>query len=348
MGIDEAINTPLVEVGRIDYTADELLAEGYEEIPCLFREERNGEHFPVIPLGVAGIIAGIGGSNKSTFLRNMAMATTTGSSFNGWEYQGKHKSTIYVSTEDPKSITKNFIKKMNDSLRFNTEVFSSEDIVAKLEERLIQKPADLVIIDAFADVLNGKEQNSASDTRDAMGPFSNLAFKFNCTIIFLHHTNKGTEKLAVSRNNIAGSQALVNKPRFAIEFRIDKADPPLRHLCFVKHNYLPIPYYQDSSQVLRMDDNFVFTPTGVRVPFEELGGDAPLRSDGKYDKVLVDVLAVLRKNALPMTYNDLKKAIMEYRDKGERTAEKNIKHALEKKAIMQNERGEYLISRDYE
>ena len=343
------------QLPRIDFTADEFLSEDYEEIPALYRDMRNGEYFPVIPLGVVGIIAGVGGSNKSTLLRNLAMCTASGSNFNGWEYQGKHRSVIYVSTEDPKSVTKNFIKRMNESLCFSPEqlrglrfVFSSEDVIAKLEERLYQAPADLVIIDAFADVLNGKEQNSASDTRDAMGPFSNLAFKHNCTVILLHHTNKGTDKLPVSRDNIAGSQALVNKPRFAIEFRIDRADESLRHLCFVKHNYLPIPYYQDSSFVLRLEKDFVLRATGQRVPFEDLGGNTPLREDGKYDKVLVDVLKVMRANPTPISYGALKKAIMDYRDKGDSTAEKNINYAVKKGAITKNESGNYIISHDYE
>ena len=345
----------LFQPPRIDFTADELLSEDYEEIPALYRDTRNGERFPVIPLGVVGIIAGVGGSNKSTLLRQLAMCTASGSSFNGWEYEGKHKSVIYVSTEDPKPVTKNFIKKMNESLCFTSEqlkglrfVFSSEDIVTKLEERLSQAPADLIIIDAFADVLNGKEQNSASDTRDAMAPFSNLAFTHNCTIILLHHTNKGTDKLPVSRDNVAGSQALVNKPRFAIEFRIDKTDKNLRHLCFVKHNYLPIPYYQDSSFVLRLEKDFVLHSTGQRVPFEKLGSNTLLREDGKYDKVLVDVLKVMRENQTPISYSSLKKAIMEYRDKCERTAEKNIQYAVDKKAITKNDNEEYIISRDNE
>jgi hypothetical protein len=61
----------------------------------------------------------------------------------------------------------------------------------------------------------------------------------------------------MSRDNVAGSQALVNKPRFAIEFRINRADKDSRLLGFVKHNYLPIPYYQDSAMALSMDENFV-------------------------------------------------------------------------------------------
>lgn len=340
---------------RIDYTADEFLAEDYEEIPALFRAERNGEYLPVIPLGVVGIIAGVGGCNKSTLLRQLAMCTAAGKNFNGWEYMGTHRSAIYVATEDPKPITKNFVKKMNESLNFSSEqlkglrfVFSSEDIIVKLEERLNQAPADLVIIDAFASVLNGKEQNSASDIRGAIEVFANLAFKYNCTVILLHHTNKGTDKLPMSRDNIAGSQAFVNTCRFAIEIRYDKTDKELRLLGFVKHNYLPIPFWQDTAIVLRLGKDFVLNDTGRHMPFEETGEVAPRREDGKYDKVLVDVLRVMRANPTPISYGELKKAIMEYRDKGESTAEKNIKYAVSKGAIKKNEREEYIISQDYE
>ena len=347
-----SVQQPTVQ--RIDYTADEFLDEDYEEIPSLYRDFHNGQYFPVIPLGVVGVIAGVGGSNKSTLLRQLAMSVVSGGDFLGWEYQGKHRSAIYVSTEDPKPVAKNFIKRMNETLCLPKEqvrglrfVFSSEDTIAKLEERLSQAPADLVIIDAFADVVGGKEQNSASDTRDAMGPYANLAFKYNCTIILLHHTNKGTDKLPMSRDNIAGSQALVNKPRFAIEFRINRDDKDSRLMGFVKHNYLPIPYYQDSAMVLSMDENFVLSPVGQRVPFEETGDNGPRKEDGKYDKVLVDVLKVMRSNPTPISYGELKKAIMDYRDKGDSTAEKNINYAVKKGAITKNESGNYIISHDY-
>lgn len=340
---------------RIDYTADEFLAEDYEEIPALFRAMRNGEYFPVIPLGVVGIIAGVGGSNKSTLLRQLAMCTAAGCDFNGWEYMGTHRSAIYVSTEDPKPVIKNFVKRMNESMNFSAEqlkglrfVFSSEDIIAKLEERLCQHPADLIIIDAFASVMPGKEQNSASDTRGAIELFSSLAFKYNCTVILLHHTNKGTDKIPMSRDNFAGSQAFVNTTRFAIELRVDKVDKDLRLFGFVKHNYLPISFWQETAMALRLGNDFVLSTTGKYVPFEETGEIAPRREDRKYDKVLVDVLKVMRDYKAPMSYATLKNAIMDYRDKGERTAEKNIKHALEVKAILKNEREEYVISRDYE
>ncbi len=346
--------SPMPIIEREYYTADEFLAEDYEPVPRIYQDTRGGKDYPVIPVGL-GIIAGVGGCNKSTLLRQLAMSVVSGKPFLGWEYTGKHRSAIYVSTEDPKPVAKNYIKTMNESICMSAEeakrlrfIFSSDDILEKLDNQLSQAPADLVIIDAFIDVISGKQQNSASDTRAAMGPFASLAFKYNCTVILLHHTNKGTDNIPMSRDNVAGSQALVNKPRFAIEFRVNKTDKELRLFGFVKHNYCPQLYYQDSAMVLSMDENFVLNSTGQRVPFEETGDNGLRKKDGKYDNVLVDVLKVMRNNPTPISYGELKKAIMEFRDKGETTAENNIKHAVQKGAIKKNESGNYIISHDYE
>ena len=57
--------------------------------------------------------------------------------------------------------------------------------------------------------------------------------------------------------------------RLVIELRKDLNNPNLRHLCIVKGNYLP-QSAKESSIVLEMDENMVFTATGDRVPLGNL------------------------------------------------------------------------------
>ncbi len=58
--------------------------------------------------------------------------------------------------------------------------------------------------------------------------------------------------------------------RLVIELRADLLNPQNRHLCIVKGNYLPASYKRES-YVLQFDEqNFVFSNTGERMPFELL------------------------------------------------------------------------------
>ena len=58
--------------------------------------------------------------------------------------------------------------------------------------------------------------------------------------------------------------------RLVIELRADLLNPLHRHLCIVKGNYLPASHKKES-YVLQFDEqNFVFSNTGERMPFELL------------------------------------------------------------------------------
>jgi biotin operon repressor len=58
--------------------------------------------------------------------------------------------------------------------------------------------------------------------------------------------------------------------RLVIELRADLLNPLHRHLCIVKGNYLPASYKKES-YVLQFDEqNFIFSNTGERMPFELL------------------------------------------------------------------------------
>ena len=249
--------------------ASDLLRRNVTELPKLFA--------PVFPAVGLSILGGESDACKSMLLRNMAICTVTGRDFLGWKYQGTRKSCIFVSTEDDEDATSYLLGKHNATftdyaddwggLRF---IFANEDTCQTLDNELTAEPADLVVIYAYSDVFDGKEQNSAAQVRDFINPFKALAKKHQCHIIFLHHTGKGKEDYAPSKNNFIGSQSLEAAVRLGIELRVDKSNPNLRHLCIVKGNYLG-SHYKGQSFVLRMDENFVFYNTGERVPFDELG-----------------------------------------------------------------------------
>jgi len=311
---EKSANQPECSSRKIKRASD-LIKRGVKEIPMLFS--------PVFPRKGVALLAGSSDACKSMLLRNMAIAVTTGRDFLGWKYKGIYRSCIFVATEDDEDATSYLLSKHEETygdtiddlynLRF---IFNSDSVIDELDSELTIEPADLVIVDAYSDVFDGKEQNNAAQTRMFVNKFKVLSDKHQCLFLFLHHTGKRTEDLAPSKNNFIGSQSLEASVRLGIELRVDRTNPELRHFCIVKGNYLGSQYKQ-ASFVLKMDENFVFTETGDRIAFDSLALNPnqgkPL-SKGKQPSDFTEGqhLSFLRKAALePVSKRKLTSAIME-------------------------------------
>ncbi|MEG1839517.1 MAG: AAA family ATPase, partial [Bacteroidaceae bacterium] len=220
-------------------------------------------------------------------------------------------------------------------LRF---IFNSENIISELDRELSIEPADLVIVDAYSDVFDGKEQNNAAQTRAFVNKFKVLAEKHQCLFLFLHHTGKRTEDLTPSKNNFVGSQSLEASVRLGIELRVDRVNHELRHFCIVKGNYLGSQYKQ-ASFVLKMDENFVFSETGDRTSFDNLAlnpNQGKQSSKGKQpsDFTPEQHLAFLRESAsTPKSKNQLTNAIMDNFELSDKPARKFIDYYIEEEYL---------------
>jgi RecA-family ATPase len=250
-----------------EITGEQLLLMKVEEIPCL-----------VYPLLQQIGLACVGGSSdigKSTLLRQLAMAIVLGKTdFLGFKINAKWKSVIYVATEDLQRETAYLLSKQSngckpDQLRGLRFVFETDDLYNKLDRRLTNNPADAVIIDCFADSYGG-DLKDTQKIRTFLHPYQELAQKHQCLMLLLHHVAKRTEYLEPSKNNLLAGQGFESKMRLVIELRADLMNPSLRHLCVVKGNYVPLSCKKES-YVLNFDEqNFLFTNTGDRMPFELL------------------------------------------------------------------------------
>lgn len=255
---------------KTSYTLRELLEMNVDELPCLFDSI-------FLKSGIAVMVGG-SDSGKSTFLRQMCMCVATGRDFLGWRYKGEHNRAIYFSSEDDAILTAKVVKRYNetmlldegatDRLLFDFDI-DPNTITERIEERLSAMPSDLVVIDAFGDAFWGKSLNDNLEVRQFYATFKAIAKKHNCLIIFNHHTGKRTSANAPDKDNSLGSQAIEAAPRLAMELRMDPTDIDVKHLCIVKANYLGSEY-KKSSYALRMDQNYVLTPTGERVEFANL------------------------------------------------------------------------------
>ncbi len=326
--------------GRKIIRASDLLKRGVREIPMLFA--------PVFPSSCVSILAGSSDAGKSMLLRNMAICTVTGRDFLGWKYRGKYRSCIFVATEDDEEATSFLLGKHEqgygdtpDDLAGLRFLFATDNIIEDLKQELSIEPADLVIVDAYSDVFDGKEQSSAAQTRSFVNKFKKLASEFDCHVLFLHHTGKRTEDLAPSKNNFVGSQSLEASVRLGIELRVDKQNPDLRHFCIVKGNYLG-NQYKMSSFVLKMDSNFVFTNTNERVSFEDLAtlpSGQNNKNTQRKDKLPTDYTteqhsAFLRiAAASPITKTALNKPICDHFGLSDQTARKFAEYYINEKLV---------------
>ncbi|RIJ48763.1 hypothetical protein D1614_09550 [Maribellus luteus] len=247
--------------------ATTLLKWNIEEIPFLWKG--------IFPK--TGLVALSGSSDvgKSSFLRQFVLHVgTKAKDFLGIEINAEYNSALVVSTEDDAIAIAYLLRKQNvqnlDHSFFSRIgfIFDTEKLLAKLEKALKVFKVDCVIIDAMADLYSG-DMNAANKIRNFIYQFQLLAERFQTLFIFLHHTKKGSQYSAPSKDNVLGSQGFEAKMRLVLELRKDSVNPDLRYLCIVKGNYIPESLKRDA-MVLKFDENLCFTNLNRSVPFSDL------------------------------------------------------------------------------
>lgn len=231
--------------------------------------------YGLFPVGIS-LLVGASDTGKSMALRQLAICVAGRMKFLGREWNGKTGKVIVAITEDDETATSFFLNRQNidieapdeafENIRF---IFDTENIIEKLTSEMQRDPADIIILDALGDLFNGKDLNANNQVRSFLQQFSNLANRFSCPVVFLHHTSKRSEDLAPSKNNSIGSQGIEAKCRLVMELRLSAQGPDIRHLCIVKGNYIS-QRDKSASIDLVMSENFVFTDTGKRTDFEDL------------------------------------------------------------------------------
>lgn len=231
--------------------------------------------YGLFPVGIS-LLVGASDTGKSMALRQLAICVAGRMKFLGREWNGKTGKVIVVITEDDETATSFFLNRQNIDIEAPDEafeniryIFDTENIIEKLTSEMQRDPADIIILDALGDLFNGKDLNANNQVRAFLQQFSNLANRFSCPVVFLHHTSKRSEDLAPSKNNSIGSQGIEAKCRLVMELRLSAQGPDIRHLCIVKGNYIS-QRDKSASLDLIMSENFVFTDTGKRTDFEDL------------------------------------------------------------------------------
>ncbi len=306
----EQLDESLAAYGAFgEISAGVLMRRAATKMECLVE--------PIFPR--VGTISLIGSSDtgKSSFLRGLAIAIAAGASdYVGFNLQARHNRVIYVSTEDDEQAINFLLHKHNRELQLPTAafdnldfLFSPDNLLDSIQGLLNAHPADLVIIDAFADIYDGS-LNENNKVRAFLQLYYQIAIKHQCLFIFLHHTGKRTEDSVPSKHNAIGSQGFEAKMRLVAELRSDPTQSQIKHLCIVKGNYLSAEYKQASFE-LRFSENMVFHSTGGRTPFEELRHKDPEREEQSNLKVA----RIKELKAEGKSYEEIA-SIMGYKSKG--------------------------------
>lgn len=248
----------------------ELLQNNLDGIPMLI-----GDVFHKV--GLASLI-GSSDTGKSSLLRLLCICIVLNIDFIGWKVKPKHRRAYYVSTEDDQLAIAFLLKKQNKELGVKPQelenliyIFETDNLIARLEKELTEKPADVVIIDAFADIFTGQLYET-NRVRSFLNEYSQLAQRHGCLILFLHHTNKRSDNLEPSKHNALGSQGFEAKMRLMIELKSDIQSPNSKHLCIVKGNYLSHSF-KTHSYDLQFTENMIFKNLDTRTHYELLNKD---------------------------------------------------------------------------
>jgi RecA-family ATPase len=250
-------------------SAYQLLNSKVEEIPCLWE--------PFFRQSGLGALVGSSDTGKSVFCRQLAMAIATRQeSFLGHPLNLRTANVLYVSTEDDASAISQLLQrhlkdteKVNELLKNFHFLFNFEKLPERLDTFLTENKVDLVILDSYGDLFDGKDSNSISQVREFLNKFSKIANKHNCFFLFVHHVGKRTEDKEPSKQNVLGSQGFEAKMRIVLELR--KGDNLTKYLSVIKGNYLGIEYKTSSYELEFNEQTLTFNYTGNTVSFDEQG-----------------------------------------------------------------------------
>ena len=264
-----------INLDKIYFTLRELLSIGVMKFPFIVEN--------LIPFESITILAGSSDVGKSTLYTQLAIAIICGDEKTlGLKIITKYKRVLIISTEDGViAISIRILKQLKDrkvedeALDRLMVLTTNENIPEQVEQILKEIPVDLVIIDAFGEILPG-DINITTSVRKYLNNFSTIIQNYKCGVLIVHHTGKGKEKLMASKNNLLGSTGIVDKARQVLELRKSETNPNHRQLKITKGNYL-------SEEVKKNPFNLKFEPESTTFSLDENPESFDIEEDIKID-----------------------------------------------------------------
>ena len=186
-----------------------------------------------LPMGKLTLLAGAGGTGKTTLALGIAAAITSGGLFpNGQRYLGKSNVLIWSSEDDPEDILTPRLAAMGADLdrvfilkgaceddkdrAFNpaTDLDSLKDALSKVGG------VALILLDPVIGMVKGNS-DKANDVREGLDPLVEFSQNQQCAIIGISHFGKGGAGKDPAER-VLGSQAFTALPRMVWATVIDK------------------------------------------------------------------------------------------------------------------------------
>jgi len=319
------------------YTALELIELGNIEPKFLIN--------PLFPQKGTAVLAGKPDTGKSQFARQLCISVALGEkTFLDFELTPFYNKAIYVATEDDKDVSAYLLnkqfnglnKEVVENLRFIfADTLEQDEILLELDKALTKEPADLVVIDSFGDIFNGTDSNNNIAMRNTVKTFDKIAKKHNCLILFVHHINKSSYKLAPGQEHIQGGSGLVQKIRLALI--LSEGQGNTRYLSIVKGNYCPKEYKTNSLALEFSEDTFLFKNTGQTILLNQTVNQSNNlnKAEEKQEEIINLANKILGQKS--MNYGSLVEDYCKLTGKSVPTAKRAIRNWVELGILEKNE-----------
>jgi KaiC/GvpD/RAD55 family RecA-like ATPase len=340
------IPEPGVSHEKAIYTAEELLSMGITEPEYLM--------VPIFPKVGTAVLAGKPDTGKSQFARMLCIKVASSADrFIEFELTPTHHRALYVATEDNIEATRYLISRQTTGLNKEdvknlsflfADTLSQEEILTEIDKHLSECPVDLVVVDSFGDIFTGSDGNNNMAVRKTVSTFNKVARKHNCLVLFVHHINKSAYKLGPSQEHIQGGASLVQKVRLAIQ--LTEGEGNIRYLTITKGNYCPKEFKENSIELEFSETNFLFTPTGKKVPTSSLGAQpGNEKKEERYD-YLKHIAGNIFKDK-ELSYSQFVKAFTDLTHKSVPTAKRAHTQLIKLEFIAKTSNGHYRLSDNY-
>ena len=189
--------------------------------------------------GYTHMLVAPGGSGKSLFTLQLAIAMATGEQWGDWNPRKRFRSLV-INVEDDlheqrrrlsaaRRVMQPDMEKLRGMIHLTDDTQSivvakmdpqsksviATPLVAGLRKFIEQNKIDALIVDPFAETFEGDE-NSNSEIKWAMKVWRDeIARPCNCAVYLVHHTTKYANGGAGDANIIRGAGAIVNSTRIA-------------------------------------------------------------------------------------------------------------------------------------
>lgn len=192
---------------------------------------------PYLAKGRTTLYAGPGGLGKSRSSLALAAHVSTGAGISHLPLIGKGP-VVVLSAEDDASANLRPVLEAQGGNLDNIFIFETppegfvldSDSLTMLSEGLAEIKPVLCIIDPIMSYLEKEvDVNHGNDVNTAMRGIVSLGEAYNCSMLVVHHTNKG--------GGVMGSSYFVNSVRSVLKLYADPMDPTYRFIAHHKANH---------------------------------------------------------------------------------------------------------------